>query len=286
MEAESKAGDTPQPGREKRRGSAGKRREAATVDLPPFYQSPAVLLNELGIDDPRDIRIEAIAQYCGATIVYEPLQGSDARLVGFGQRAFITVNSQSNLPRQRFSAAHELGHWMWDRGKLAACGGFPVDGNPGEEQNGIERRANRYAVDLLLPETLFAQEVGRQGGEPCFKVVQALTQAFLTSVTATAIRYVELSPYPMVLVASDRQRRKWYIRSSQIPRVMKLREKPHPKSLAARLLADPKAEVTLEEMPADRWIENEGAEDSSLKEDAIAMGPEFVLSLLSWKHDN
>lgn len=40
------------------------------------YKSAAVLLRELGITEPEDIKIEAIAQYCGATIVYEPLRGA------------------------------------------------------------------------------------------------------------------------------------------------------------------------------------------------------------------
>jgi len=39
------------------------------------YKSPSRLLKELGITEPQEIDVEAIAQYCGATIVYERLEG-------------------------------------------------------------------------------------------------------------------------------------------------------------------------------------------------------------------
>jgi len=84
-------------------------------------KSPEKLLVELGILEPADIDIEAIAQYCRATIVYDKLTGCEARIVGNAERAIITVNISSQRPRQRFSAAHELGHWMLDRNKVGGC---------------------------------------------------------------------------------------------------------------------------------------------------------------------
>ena len=46
------------------------------------YRSPAAILEELGITEPEDLDIEAIAQSCGATIVYERLDGCAARILG------------------------------------------------------------------------------------------------------------------------------------------------------------------------------------------------------------
>src|SRR5229473_755209 len=108
-----------------------------------FYRSPSALLEELGITEPWDIHVEAIAEYCGATIVYEPLKGCEARIIGHGDRAIITVSSTSLRERQRFSGAHELGHWMGDRGKVAfACVEMVFAAEWGEENP--EVRANRY----------------------------------------------------------------------------------------------------------------------------------------------
>lgn len=86
---------------------------------PVIRRSAEQLLNELGVVSPADIDVEAIAQYCGATVLYQQLGGAEARIFGHGERAFISVNSDSPRQRQRFSAAHELGHWMWDRGTIA-----------------------------------------------------------------------------------------------------------------------------------------------------------------------
>src|SRR4051812_29362889 len=112
---------------------------------------PNELLHELGITEPEEIELEVIAQYVGATVVAEPLTGAEAQLVGSGDKAIITVNANSSLPRQRFSAGHELGHWMHDRGRPQfSCG----DGAQNARFLGSdpESLANRYATELLLPD--------------------------------------------------------------------------------------------------------------------------------------
>ena len=70
---------------------------------------PEMLLAHLGIESPGDIDIEAIAQFCQATVEYAPLDGCEARILGYGDRAIITVNSNgTNRGRQRFGVPCEL----------------------------------------------------------------------------------------------------------------------------------------------------------------------------------
>ena len=64
---------------------------------------------ELGITCPSEIDIEAIAYYKDVVVKNEILTGCEARIIGIGDRAIITVNSHSNIERQRFSIGHELG---------------------------------------------------------------------------------------------------------------------------------------------------------------------------------
>src|SRR4051812_25410028 len=81
------------------------------------------LLDELGITEPGEIDLDAIAQYVGATVTRERLVGAEARIVGLDDQAVITVNKDSLPTRQRFSIGHELGHWMNDRGRIdMSCG--------------------------------------------------------------------------------------------------------------------------------------------------------------------
>src|SRR3984957_4572423 len=155
------------------------------------------IIKELGISEPTDIDVEAIAQYCGATIVYERLTGCEARIVGNADRAIITVNANSRRGRQRFSAAHELGHWMRDRNQV----GFSCKNSLFRSQWGAanpERGANQFAADLLMPLTIFgryaySKPITLQGA-------RELACKFDTSLTATTIRLVQQGSFPAMVV--------------------------------------------------------------------------------------
>jgi hypothetical protein len=246
------------------------------------FKAPAALLDELGISEPSAINIEAIAQYCGATILYDRLGGCEARILGVDGRAIITVSSDAPRPRQRFSAAHELGHWMRDRGKIAfACTEDSlirewVDDNP-------ERRANRYAADLLLPRRMFEAFVGRM--PPTFASARALARSFETSTTSTAIRVVELGSYPSMMVCSERSGRKWFTRSPLVPSSLWPRARPGKDSVAAKLLAGSRDANGPEEVDADDWIDHPSSPDYTLIEDSVRVGTGAILTMLWWKDE-
>ena len=111
------------------------------------------LLQSLGITEPAEIDICAIAQSRGATVVEKPVTGCEARIVGYGERAIIVVNSESIPSRKRFSAAHELGHWMRDARTISL--GCNPEALIGSREANAETRANRYASDLLMPQFMF-----------------------------------------------------------------------------------------------------------------------------------
>ena len=79
------------------------------------------LLKSLGIDDPKEIDLEAIAFHVGALINYDDLKGCEASLDGYKDRAIITIRKNSIKTRQRFSIANELGHWQYHRGQAFEC---------------------------------------------------------------------------------------------------------------------------------------------------------------------
>jgi Zn-dependent peptidase ImmA (M78 family) len=121
----------------------------------PVFTSASALLQELGVIEPDDIDINAIAQHCGATVLYKPLEGCAARIAGNEDRAIITVDSNSRSERQRFSVGHELGHWMFDRGKVSLISCKESVFLKEWSKHNPETRANRYASDLLMPVTMF-----------------------------------------------------------------------------------------------------------------------------------
>lgn len=246
---------------------------------PTSPKAPKELLDELGIRRPEDIDVDVLAQYCGATITYEPLTGCEARVLGLDDRAIITVNSKSIRTRQRFSAAHELGHWMHDRGKLAAaCTYAAISNSWGTDR---ESRANEYASDLLLPGHMFVPRAKNR--EITFATVDDLRAVFNTSMTATAIRLVRLGPYPSMVICTGPEGRQWFVASSEIERRLWPLKKPGPNTAAHALLRDSIVNDVPADVDADEWIDRDDADEYVVREHSRKVGPDRVLTLLWWK---
>ena len=240
---------------------------------------PESLLAELGIQHPKDIDIEVIAQHCGATVTYEPLTGCEARILGSGDQAIITVNSGSSEPRRRFSAAHELAHWTHDRGKLAAaCSASTIRHSWGSDR---EARANQYASDLLLPKSMFVPRV--KGRDITFVTVDALRDDFNVSMTATAIRLVRYGPRPSMLLCSGPGGREWFVASSEVERRLWPRKVPGENTAAFDLLRGASAPDRPQDVDADEWIESDGADEYVVREHSRKINDGRVLTLLWWK---
>ena len=95
---------------------------------------------------------------------------------------------------------------MMDRGKVASfvCS-ERVFATEWETDN-AERRANRYATDLLLPRFMF--ELRAKNKDIIFDTVRGLARNFQVSLTATAIRLVELGSFSAMVVCNEPGRRR------------------------------------------------------------------------------
>jgi len=245
------------------------------------YKSPTKLLKELGITEPHEIDIEAIAQHCGATIIYEPLQGCEARILGNGDRAIITVNATSSLGRKRFSAGHELGHWMRDRGRIGfACTEQVI--TAGWRSKDAEQGANEYAADLLLPVEMFRRESRNQ--PITFETADRLSDVFATSLTATAIRLVQHGSFPAIIICLENGKRKWFIRGDDVPESIWPHETPRLATIASDLIrGKPGAEPT--PIQADGWISHPRSKWCEVVEHSLKISPSIALTLLWWKDE-
>lgn len=252
------------------------------INAPAPPRNAQALLEDLGISTPAEIDIDAVAQYCGATILYEPLSGCEARILGHRDRAYITVNASASRARQRFSAGHELGHWLHDRGRVAfAC----TDDQfmSGWDSVDPERRANRFAADILLPTFMFRPAARMK--PVTFDTVRTLAETFTTSITATAIRLVEEGGLPSMLLCSDETgRRKWFARSPIVPKELWPRQKLGRTSAAQALLSGAAATEAVD-VDADEWIEHPDSGRYVVREHSIRMGAN-VLTLLWWKDES
>ncbi len=116
------------------------------------------ILLDLGISEPKEIELDAIAWINGAIVNYRPMDGCEASIVGTRRRAVISVNSLSMPERRRFSLAHEIGHWHHHRGRILFCGKDEVC-NFREDALSPERQADDFASDLVLPDFMVVPRV-------------------------------------------------------------------------------------------------------------------------------
>lgn len=246
-------------------------------------RSPAEILMELGIREPEDLDIEAIAQHCGATIQYKPLAGCAARIMGLDDAAIITIDVNSSAERQRFSGGHELGHWMRDRGTAS----FRCDEQVFVREWSVdnpEKRANRFASDLLLPAKMFRPL--SEGLPITFASVQQLADVFKMSLSATAIRLVEYGSYPAMLVCNSAVGREWYVASSTIEKRLWPVDRLGQVTQAAALLNRRPQATGPQDVRADHWIKNFRADQYWIKEDSILWTNQSVLSLIWWEDES
>jgi hypothetical protein len=235
------------------------------------------LLQELGITEPKEIDLEAIAFHAGACVRFRPLQGCEARIVGCGDTAIITVNSGSHYPRKRFSIAHELGHWHHHRGKCLVC--RAEDYRPHDTLS-PERTADGYASDLLMPNYLF-RPLARQYNKLNFKAISAIADIFTTSQTATAIRLVESDHSPALLVCHGPNGRKWFTRAPSVPKKWFPQESLDADCFAFGVLfgGGPDDSVP-RRIGADAWFDRWDAPKFEVQEQTFRTSLDEVLTLL------
>jgi hypothetical protein len=240
------------------------------------------IIKELGISEPSDIDIEAIAQYCSATIVYEKLTGCEGRVVGNAERAIITVNCDSRRGRQRFSAAHELGHWMFDRNQV----GFSCANALFRSQWGLlnpERSANEFAADLLMPQMIFGRY--SYASPVTLDAVREMAIKFETSLTATAIRLVQHGSFPAMVIYLTQGSRKWFVAGPDIPSALRPRERPSRNTVAGELECGENPSIGPQNVQADGWLTHPDSEAYELVEDSVKFRDGSILSLLWWKNE-
>ena len=246
-----------------------------------YRQQPEDILKQIGIYDPDDIDLELVAHSLGAEVRIAPLSGCEGNIIGTTERAIITINGSAELPRQRFSLGHEIGHWVNDKGKNLTyrCSAedmrqYQIRRDDFRQQK--EVRANKFSAELMMPRYLFSpQLVGRP---IIFDTVKALANDFRSSRTSSAIRLVEVTEYPCMLVCwGSSGARRWFVRSETVPEaIWPLRQLLCPKETLIQ--------VDTQEVDADKWIDRDDACDYTLNESVFYNGYDY-LSLLWWQDE-
>ncbi|NIJ35997.1 hypothetical protein FHR22_000646 [Sphingopyxis panaciterrae] len=237
------------------------------------------VLQSFGVTNPEEIDIEAIAWALGAKVRYDALESCEARIIGFKDRAIITVKDDGDPRRRRFSIAHELGHWQHHRGRSSICRASEI-GTPGQAGASIERQADNYAADLLMPAYLF-RPLSAQFPKPTFEAIDALATTFSTSRLATALRFIDLSPWPCVIVCHGPNGRRWFRRNRAVPDHWFPKNDLDPESAAMDILFGGIERAVPTIIGADAWFDRWNADRFELREECVKAFGNDVLALLT-----
>ncbi len=120
------------------------------------------LFRFIDMDDP-PVRLERILEALDVKLYYEDFHFLDGIALKSPRRGVIVVNRNLPLVRQRFTIAHELGHIvMPHKSKYYIC--FPG------RNKAMERAANRFAAELLMPEPMTRRLWEKYSSNPEFQV--------------------------------------------------------------------------------------------------------------------
>jgi Zn-dependent peptidase ImmA (M78 family) len=190
----------------------------------------------------------------------------------------ITVNSGTQKARQRFSLAHEIGHWINDRGKNLSIECSTGDINQKENGKGLttrqarEARANIFASHLMMPDFMMTDIANIPVN---MDTVRCIASTYNTSLISSAGRLIELTKKPaMVVLWSHNGTRRWFDRSASLSEsIWPLQSITHP---AEYFIASNNIHVN-----DSKWIDPQSAKGNIITESVFDNGYD-VISLFSW----
>lgn len=139
------------------------------------------ILNKLDIYEP-PIQIEKIANFFSLKIIYYPefpdsISGTMAK-----EEMLIGINSNHHPNRQRFTIAHELGHYILGHDDLK------IIDDTFDKNTDKEKEANKFAAELLIPEYFLKKDIKEKSWD-----IPSLSQRYKVSEQVMTIRIMNLN---------------------------------------------------------------------------------------------
>ncbi len=258
----------------------------------PSYAAKRVL-DDLRITSPEDLQLlDSIAWERGATVLYKPLRGAEARLAAVGRRAIITISTFVEDPhRRRFSVAHELGHLELHRrhSSVVLCTSQDIDDwEKRRTKTNLEQEANEFASALLLPERFFAPLCKDE--DPSLDLVTRLADTFKVSLTAAALRYMNFCEEACAVIFSQSGYIRWFQGSKEFGDIdvfVDVRSKLDSSSLAALFFQGRIVQANPKRVRASAWLApGRYRDDATILEQSWTMPNYDAVLTLLWIDDD
>lgn len=154
----------------------------------------------------QDLRIDpmALASLAGIEVVAKPdaAPGVSGVLIRQGMEFGILYATHILNPGfQRFSVAHELGHFFLPgHPENVLHSGIHQSRAGYAAADQFEREADHFAACLMMPKLLFCRQMTRYSDG--LEAAKGLAEQCGTSLTSTSIRYAELTDSPVAVILS------------------------------------------------------------------------------------
>ena len=218
------------------------------------------LLDELGITK-LPVIPKHICHRVNISYHEDPLKSIDGMLIvnPNSGRGLISVNAfLAEQGRKNFTGAHELGHLCLDTYSQSEfyCSRDVIESfNPKIQL--IELRANQFAAELLMPKFIYQELVDARDTD--WDHIKELATMSQTSITSTAIRFVDLTDHACVFIVSEGGMMSWFHKSEEFRPYVRMEDRfvpPHTFAYTAFQGSEPPDHF--KEVMADNWLSGRG----------------------------
>lgn len=167
------------------------------------------ILNYYFIESPSDIDLDKIAFALNISLNCVDLKGASARILHNGKKGFVDYDLSlcSNEGRKRFAIAHEIGHFQMHKESLSLKKCTDDDLEVWFQPNKVkEVEANFFASELLLPSDFVSPYCDKQVN---METVIEIAETFNTSITAAALKYIDLNYNPCAIAFCKNKKIIW-----------------------------------------------------------------------------
>lgn len=214
-----------------------------------------------GFSDSTPVDVAAILDCCPIQWAELPLDGFLGVYVPHPRGDGILIKEGQTPEQRRFTIAHELGHFALPRhGRDSQLVCLSDDFFAAAVSRELEREANEFAAELLMPRSLFGAAIADR--DPTLALARTLADRsrFWVSLTAASIRLVELNAEPCALVCSKAGRIQWWVKSRAFKYFLchDIGRRTPPGSVAAAVFAGETPNDRAEEVEPAVWLSHSG----------------------------
>jgi hypothetical protein len=227
-----------------------------------------ILLSRLKMLDTGAVDLEELTRAIGLKIREVDSDTFEGALVRIPNRPVgrIAVSSGIREPgRKRFTIGHEIGHYVLPGHGQSVCQTKEIE-SWSKAISAQELAANRFASELLMPTEAVGRTLRAQWAT--FEAAKEISNQFQTSLTAAAMKCMNVTDENCVLVVSDSGVIQWTRPSDKFRHYIPRGAKVSTESFASQLFAG-KVRALDGAVPADVWLTE--VESGKVWEDSIIL---------------